>query len=167
MASDKSPVAWTLLPVRRYFEFSGRSGRAEYWWFTLVYTAVGVLLDAVDQGLGFEYGLLGLMFTLGLFIPSVSVTVRRLHDIGVSGWWLLAVIAPAAFFGFESSFAALDSEFNEAAPGNSSMVSLWLFVVACFGLVLCMVLPGKKGSNRYGPDPYDHGDVGTLAGASN
>ena len=163
MASVNTPIAWTLLPVNRSFEFSGRSGRAEFWWFTLVYTAAGLLLDAIDRAIGSEFGILGLILTLGLFIPSLSVTVRRLHDIDVSGWWLLAALAPAVFFGFESSFAALDSEFNGTAPGGSSMVSLSLFVIACFALVLCMVLPGKKGSNRYGADPYDGSGANAVA----
>ena len=155
MASVKSPIAWTLLPVKRYAQFSGRSGRAEFWWFTLVSTVAGFAVDGIDRVVGSELGILGLIFTLGLFIPSLAVTVRRLHDIGMSGWWMLAVIAPAFFFGMQSSFAALETEFNGGTAASSSMMSISLLVIACLALAVCLALTGNKGSNRYGIDPYD------------
>lgn len=155
MASVKSPIAWTLLPVKRYARFSGRSGRAEFWWFTLVSTVAGFAFDGIDRLVGSELGILGLIFTLGLFIPSLAVTVRRLHDIGMSGWWMLAVIAPAFLYGAQSSYAALESQFNGGAAASSSLVSISLLVIAGLALVLCLILPGNKGSNRYGSDPYD------------
>ena len=152
---------WALLPLKKYAKFSGRSTRAEYWWFTLAFVVGGFVIDGIDLVLGSEVGLLGLVFTFGLIVPTLSVTVRRLHDIGLSGLWLLAVIAPAAVFGFQTTYATLDQTFNEAKPSGSSLVSIYVFVIACFILVICMALPGKKGSNDYGSDPY--GDDGSKA----
>ncbi|MEO7410960.1 MAG: DUF805 domain-containing protein [Sphingomicrobium sp.] len=159
MASPTSPIEYTLLPLKRYAQFSGRSGRAEFWWFTLVTTAAGLFLDFIDRAMGSEYGLLGVIFTLGLFIPSLSVSVRRLHDIGISGWWMLAVIAPAMFFGMMSSFAALETEFNGGSAASPSLLWISLLVIACLAMVVVLVLPGTKGQNKYGEDPYAGGAV--------
>lgn len=155
MASDKTPIEWTLLPLKRYAQFSGRSGRAEFWWFTLAYTAIGFAIDAIEWAMSSEWGILGLIFTLALFIPSLSVTVRRFHDIGMSGWWILVMLIPAVLFGMQSSFAALESEFSGAEAGAGSfVVAIALLVAGCLALVVCMVLPGNKGGNKYGSDPY-------------
>lgn len=163
MASEKTPIAWVLLPVKRYAQFSGRSSRAEYWWFTLVSTAAGFAFDAIDRAIGSGFAILGLIFTVGLFVPSLSVTVRRLHDIGMSGWWMLAALAPAFFFGMQSSFNRLESEFNGGTAANSSLLSISLFVIVCLALAVCLALPGKKGSNRYGGDPYDGSGANAFA----
>ena len=124
MASDKTPIAWALLPLKKYAQFSGRSSRAEYWWFTLAYVVTGFAVDAIDRIMGSELGILGLIFTLALLVPSLSVTVRRMHDVGISAWWLLALLAPAFFFGMQSSFAALESEYGGGASASSSMFSV-------------------------------------------
>ena len=161
MAKEQTPIAWALLPLKRYAQLSGRSSRAEYWWFTLAFVVAGLVVDAVDLATGSEIGILGLIFTLGVIVPTISVTVRRLHDIGLSGWWLLAVIAPAAVFGFQTAYAALESTFNELEPTGSSLVSISAFVIACLVLMICMALPSNKGNNRHGSDPY--GDSGGNA----
>lgn len=161
MANEKNPMAWALLPLKRYAQFSGRSARAEYWWFMLFYMVAGFAIDAVDMAIGSEMGVLGLTYTFALLIPSISVTVRRLHDISLSGWWIVAVIAPAAVFGFQSSFAALEENFNGVAPTGSSLLAISAFVIFCLVLTICMALPGNKGDNRYGADPY--GGSGEVA----
>ena len=161
MANEQTPITLALLPLKKYAQFSGRSTKAEYWWFTFAFVVMGFVADGIDLVLGSEVGLLGLMFTLGFFVPTLSVTVRRLHDIGYSGLWLLVVIAPAAVFGFQTTYAALDQKFNEVEPTSSSLVSISAFVIACLILMICMALPGKKGGNDYGSDPY--GDDGSNA----
>ena len=65
----------------KYVTFSGRATRSEYWWFALLCFIVGII-PLVN--------LLGLL----LFLPSVAVAVRRLHDVGKSGWNLLWAIIP-------------------------------------------------------------------------
>lgn len=81
---------------KRYATFSGRATRAEYWWFVLF----GILLSlpfelctrpAVESGfLSSEgYSVLSAFFSIFLFLPSLAVSVRRLHDIDFSGWWAL------------------------------------------------------------------------------
>jgi uncharacterized membrane protein YhaH (DUF805 family) len=80
----------------QYCGFKGRASRAEFWWFALFTAIVGFVLGFVD-GLLFTltenafFALLGFsgLFQLGVFLPSLAVTARRLHDTDKSGWWML------------------------------------------------------------------------------
>ena len=80
----------------QYCGFKGRASRAEFWWFTLFTAIVGFVLGFVD-GLLFTstenafFALLGFsgLFRLGVFLPALAVTARRLHDTDKSGWWML------------------------------------------------------------------------------
>ena len=76
-----------------YFNFNGRSGRGEYWWFILFYILASIVLTVLEGMLGL-IGVLSNLFALGSLIPSIAVTVRRLHDTGHSGWWALLLIIP-------------------------------------------------------------------------
>lgn len=76
----------------RYFDFEGRSRRSEYWWWVLFIIVVNVVLGLFDGSLG--GALLSSLFSLAVFIPNIAVGVRRLHDIGKTGWWYLLWIVP-------------------------------------------------------------------------
>lgn len=89
----------------RYAKFDGRATRSEYWYFILFYiilTFIVVLLDTfvVNPMLGatpeqaVQGGILQVILALSLLIPSIAVGVRRLHDIGKSGWWILVGLVP-------------------------------------------------------------------------
>lgn len=77
---------------KRYADFSGRADRRQYWMFVLIYIIIYVILSIIDSALGTF--LLGLIFSLALLIPSLSIGARRLHDTGRSGWWLLIGLIP-------------------------------------------------------------------------
>ncbi len=88
--------------MRHYAVFEGRASRREYWMFTLVYLVLFLLISAVDyliglSGMLYGLGLLSGILSLACLCPSLAVAVRRLHDIGRSGWWVLLVLIP--FFG--------------------------------------------------------------------
>jgi uncharacterized membrane protein YhaH (DUF805 family) len=71
----------------KYVEFKGRADRPEFWYFVLFQVVVLAVLGLVSQtlqGLG----------SLALFLPGLAVSVRRLHDIGKSGWWVLIGLIP-------------------------------------------------------------------------
>jgi uncharacterized membrane protein YhaH (DUF805 family) len=98
---DKSAIQWMVEPFRKYASFSGRARRAEYWWFTLFVALVIAGLTIVDTMIiGMEsietYGIgpLGALFSLALLLPSLALTVRRLHDRDKSGWWILWALLP-------------------------------------------------------------------------
>ncbi|MBE5074144.1 DUF805 domain-containing protein [Erythrobacteraceae bacterium E2-1 Yellow Sea] len=140
-------MEYMFLPFKRYFDFSGRSRRMEYWMFTLLNIIVVMVLVFIVLGTGgFASGLdpaagdaavLASMFSgvgiliglwvLAVLIPSIAVTVRRLHDRDMSGWWYLAFIVGGMipYIGFIASIA----------------------------LLVLMVLPGTPGPNRFGEDP--------------
>ena len=129
-------MEWILLPLKRYADFRGRSGRKEYWLFSLatllVYALLGGLLAYAGAFVP-KYGedpsiLTMLVFSLvflsvvALIVPGIAVEVRRFHDQDRSGWLVLLGLIP--YVGF--------------------------LIVLIF-----MCLPGTKGPNRFGADPYD------------
>ena len=89
---------WYLMVLKKYAVFSGRSRRKEYWFFFLFNVIVSIVLAVVDMAiLGSEdgAGILSIVYALGVLIPSLAVSIRRLHDIDKSGWWLLIGLIPA------------------------------------------------------------------------
>lgn len=90
---------WYLKVLKQYADFSGRARRKEYWMFVLFNLIFGILVMVLDNIFGIAitgigYGPLYGIYTLLLFIPSLAVSVRRLHDVGKSGWMLLIALIP-------------------------------------------------------------------------
>ncbi|MFK0044636.1 DUF805 domain-containing protein [Streptomyces sp. NPDC090741] len=79
--------------LKKYTVFSGRARRQEYWMFFLFNFAAALILAIVDGALG-TYPLLYAIYALAVFLPSLAVAVRRLHDTGKSGWWILIGLVP-------------------------------------------------------------------------
>lgn len=80
-----------------YCNFKGRSSRSEYWWFALFNIIVGVVLGIVLGIIGVSENVINgisSLLTLALFLPGLGLSVRRLHDIGKSGWWLFLALIP-------------------------------------------------------------------------
>jgi uncharacterized membrane protein YhaH (DUF805 family) len=109
---------------RNYVNFSGRAIRSEFWYWTLFYVVVAVVLGLIDQRLnpGTRLGassFVNIIVLVALFLPSLAVSVRRLHDIDRTGWWVLLDL--------------------------TTIGTLVLLYWAC--------LRGTVGANRFGPDP--------------
>jgi uncharacterized membrane protein YhaH (DUF805 family) len=85
-------VNWYLGVLKKYADFSGRARRKEFWMFALINFVVMVVLSFVDSMIGMP--VLGLIYALGVLLPSLAVGARRLHDIGKSGWWQLVGLVP-------------------------------------------------------------------------
>ena len=88
-------VDWFKKSMKNYTNLSGRARRKEYWYFVLVQIClviIAMVLDTIifDSGIGLFY----LIAALGLFLPSIAVTIRRLHDTSRSGWWFLISLVP-------------------------------------------------------------------------
>lgn len=139
-------MQWMILPYRRYFDFSGRSRRMEYWMFALFQVLVSAVIGALfgvstyqaaSFGIGGEFrvvptgmgSLLQNVFGLLSLVPALAVAVRRLHDQDRTGWMLLLVFVP---------------------------------VLGWFALFVLMLLSGTAGPNKYGPDPKRSYDTGVF-----
>ncbi len=90
---------WYIDVLKKYAVFSGRARRKEYWYFVLFNLIISIVLMVIDHMTGtlsseFGVGLLGGIYTLGVLTPGIAVSVRRLHDVDKSGWWLLILLAP-------------------------------------------------------------------------
>lgn len=137
---------YMILPLKRYFDFSGRSRRKEYWMFVLFIVIGQIVTMTLDSMLGTggtatsysEYGdgaasagfsmtggIITMIFVLLILIPGIAVAVRRVHDQDKSGWFVLIPI---------------------------------------YGFIL-MFIEGTRGPNRFGPDPKanEHGQPAGVA----
>jgi len=74
-----------------YANFEGRARRSEYWYFALFNFIISSILQLIDYAIGTDIGILGSIYSLAVFVPSLAVLVRRLHDTGKSGWYVLLV----------------------------------------------------------------------------
>ena len=131
---------YMILPLKRYFEFSGRSRRKEFWMFFLFQVILLVIASFVDIALGYgstdssvstvdgysasasmtSSGPVMLIVALALLIPGLALAIRRLHDTDRSGWWLLIGLIP---------------------------------LVGAIVLLVFYCLEGTAGPNRFGEDP--------------
>ena len=76
---------------QKYVDFNGRASRSEFWFFQLFYFIVYGGLLILTIGVSELFAILNGIFILAIFLPGLAVTVRRLHDIGQSGLWLLLI----------------------------------------------------------------------------
>jgi uncharacterized membrane protein YhaH (DUF805 family) len=106
---------WYLGVLKKYVEFSGRARRKEYWFFVLFNLIIMCVLSAVDVFVGTRNAVAGLgvltgIYALVVLLPGLGVSVRRLHDTGRSGWWLLIALVPLVGGIIVLIFMVLDSE---------------------------------------------------------
>jgi len=88
---------WYIEVLKKYSVFTGRARRSEYWYFVLFNFINSVLMSLIDITLGTYdeatgYGVFGTIYGLAVLIPGIAVTIRRMHDLGKSGWYMLIPI---------------------------------------------------------------------------
>lgn len=130
-------MSWMLLALRRYADFKGRSQRREYWMFVVLcaitIAVAGIALIAAagsfrsQEEMASRFTIWAGFALVPLIVPLIAITTRRFHDLGLSGWWVLALVIGAAI------------------PAIDTIVALVHLVV--------MALPGRRGINRFGEDP--------------
>lgn len=145
--------------LRRYFGFSGRASRSEFWYFVLFNFLIGIaasLIDVIVLGQrGDDQGLVASIATLLLFFPSLAATFRRLHDTGRSGGWaLLLYVAPMLFALATMFFLVAVPGILVALPGDGAVAIMGAFGIAWLVLLLAVLvflcLRGDPGRNAYG-----------------
>ncbi len=106
---------WYLQVLKRYAEFSGRSRRKEFWFFALFNIIIAVGLGVVDTILAMSIGVMFLnpLYFLAVLVPTLAVSVRRLHDTGRSGWWILLGFVPVL------GLVILVFMFMDSQPGDN------------------------------------------------
>jgi len=84
---------WYLEVLKKYAVFSGRARRTEYWMFSLFNFIIAIVLGVLDRLIS-SIGVIGMLYSLAVFLPGIAVSVRRLHDTNRSGWWLFILLIP-------------------------------------------------------------------------
>jgi len=139
---------------KKYYTFSGRALRSEYWWFQVFAILGSIVLGVVDSivfgGSYTDTGVLGTIFSLAIIIPTISVTCRRLHDINRSGWWqigwvLVLLLGYLAIFGLIMTTASFG--------GVLVLVFVVLIGAGVLWPLYWLASSGTEGNNEYGPDP--------------
>ena len=143
---------------RKYVDFNGRAMRSEYWWFylfTILGSFVFGILDMVFFGGLNSIEPLGTIFSLAVFLPTLSAAARRLHDTNRSGWWQAVPLVPlifiGAFFGYSIGGS---SGFPEGGLAIGMIVLGLVAFVAVIVLIVWLATKGTDGPNRFGDDPF-------------
>ncbi|MGW5969021.1 DUF805 domain-containing protein [Streptomyces sp. NPDC055186] len=103
---------WYVDVLKKYAVFNGRARRKEYWMFTLFSVIVSIVLAVVDAAIGTQA--LQLIYAVAVLLPSLAVTVRRLHDTDRSGLWVFIGLVPLVGFIVMLVFLA-----TEGTPGEN------------------------------------------------
>ncbi|MDR2127690.1 MAG: DUF805 domain-containing protein [Burkholderiaceae bacterium] len=152
--------------VHHYADYRGRATRREFCFFILFYFAIYIVIIMMDifvlTGLGETDGghsgiTLAKIYWWATLLPATAISARRLHDMGQSGWMQLAYMIP--LLGLTSP-----AQFDKGVGHLDSflLVLLALFFACMLGatvLVMLAVTDSQKGSNRYGPNPKESGEV--------
>jgi uncharacterized membrane protein YhaH (DUF805 family) len=77
---------------RHYVNFRGRALRSQYWWWTLFVSVVAIIANVIQNATNIDW--LFAVVALALFLPGLSVAIRRLHDTNRRGWWILIGLIP-------------------------------------------------------------------------
>ncbi|NEA66549.1 DUF805 domain-containing protein [Streptomyces sp. SID12488] len=101
--------------LKKYAVFSGRARRKEYWMFALFYMIIAIVVVIIEAAIGGQ--ILSILLTVAFFLPGLGVTVRRLHDTGRSGWWVLFALVPLVGSITLIVFMCLDGEQGENKYG--------------------------------------------------
>lgn len=150
---------------KKYVVFRGRASRSEFWWWMLASFAIQVVLSTLVDASNDHLSFLSSLWSLAILVPSIALSVRRLHDINKPGWWLAifygAVFAGAILMivgGGAALFGALrvwgspsdSGYYATAAAGSLGILFIGAIIAAAAGIVyiVFMTLPSKPEGAR-------------------
>ena len=158
---------WFIKCLRQYSDFKGRARRKEYWMFCLIYTIIFLVLIMLDlmlfilpnvdydiESTGFP--ILSFLFCVSTMFPSMAVLVRRLHDIGKSGWLYFKFALIYGLLSCLSVFLLLYGEINSNDILQFSGYGvIAILTVAYIGFVILLARDSELGENKWGLNPKD------------
>lgn len=143
---------WYLKVLQEYTNFQGRARRTEYWMFILInllfslgFLSLDILILDHNPLEPTDIAILQTIYSLAVLLPTIAVSVRRLHDTNRSGWWVLIAFLPGLLGGFISGL-------NIVSSSIQTILSLVTFV-GIIVLIVFFATEGHRGPNQYGPDP--------------
>ena len=166
------PVTAVKTCFKKYFDFSGRARRSEFWWFVLFVVVVSSVLTFLS-GLVPAIGYVSMIFSLSVLIPQLSALTRRLHDTNHRGWWIgLMALLIVALYGsmafilgpniaeladvtdpVEMAMTMVDSiQASPVAAGVMTFCSFAILILSIITLIFA-VIDSKWNTNKYGPSP--------------
>lgn len=161
-------MKWFIKCLRLYADFNGRARRKEYWWFALInfiiimILMVPLMVQVIKLGLSgvgmSEDELYAFMFSrpvmwilivynLAVLLPGIAVCIRRLHDIGRSGWWALFIYSG-------SVLSSIGNLIKDESFLIYAILALPAFVICIIGLVW-MFTDSQPGENQWGLNPKE------------
>ncbi|WP_443750577.1 DUF805 domain-containing protein [Asticcacaulis solisilvae] len=176
-----------LQPLVKYVDFKGRARRSEFWLWTLAQVVLFIVLDTVlmstlpamtasSDPSKFASHFMGFsavvnLISLALFLPSLAVQVRRLHDSNRTGWWIVMplgvfILGVTLFLitNMGKFMSLMNNHTGNTDPSavfaviGSAMLFIWLpIIIASIVMLVFFCLDGTVGSNRFGPDPKGRG----------
>lgn len=138
-----------------YMDFTGRLGRAQYWYFILVCFAVSVAAAILDGIIG--RGLIGAVVGLALLLPTAGASARRMQDSGNNGQLVWVYVIAAALYYLIGLLAVMSGPLGALGFIYFFLTFGWLIglvmLVAGIAIIYFCVQPGQTGDNAYGPPP--------------
>lgn len=165
--------------LKKSFVFRGRARRSEFWWWTLFSFILGIIISIVVDEIPEDNVVMSLLVSLGVLmlglylgIAGFAVAVRRLHDIGRSGWWYGAMLIcgvvwsvwlVAKLLGVVSAMGVENIEADPATFGFTIISEMWvdifipyiLYVIYSIVLLVWYCKDSQPGANKYGENPKE------------
>ena len=162
----------------KYATFSGRARRSEYWYFVLFYFLVSFALGCIPI-----LSALSVVWWLAIIIPSIAVSVRRLHDIGKSGWNYLIIALPGlilegyvlyfiirvimemkdAGFKFYNIIDNFEAIADRIMLHSSDLHTLGILAIIDLAATILWLVwftrDSQPGENKWGPNPKEQNDA--------
>lgn len=128
---------------KKYATFSGRASRSEFWWWSLLCTIISFVIMSIDKMIGIS--VLQVIFCLATILPSIAVSVRRLHDTNRSALWAIILWSLMAII-----------YLNIMYPLNHTIMGIITLFLIIYPWVYIYFLckKGTVGDNRFGKDPF-------------
>ena len=136
--------------IEHYLDFAGRIGRRTFWYYVAAYVVCYVVLAIVQSVLRIHA--LTALFSLALLLPSLGISVRRLHDTNRSGWWLLLGVVPGGLMALIAAMAFVAG--SDSAFGMAILLPIVTLAAAAL-LIYWYAQPGDTTENRFGSPPVD------------